>query len=75
MSQDAYDAGYDAAIEGKGPQDLPRDYAEDHDKVVAWYAGHSAGVKKLFLDGAIRMLKGRGYTREQITRAMEEAGA
>lgn len=74
MNQEAYDSGYDAALEGKGAHELPRNYVDSDDKVEAWYAGHQEGVKEAFLLGALRMLKGRGYTRERITRAMEQVG-
>lgn len=75
MNQEAYDAGFDAALEGNGSHELPHGYVEDDANVEAWYAGHGAGVRLMFLTGVIRMLKGRGYTREQITKAMEETGA
>lgn len=72
MNQEAHDAGYKAALDGKGAHDLPHEYAEDDDLVKSWYAGHGDGVRMMFLWGAVRMLKGRGYTREQIIQALEQ---
>lgn len=75
MNQEIYDQGYNAALNGKGAHDFPPNLVDIEGAAEAWYAGFYEGVKKAFLVGAVRMLKGRGYTREQIMRAMEETGA